>query len=160
MLLSQLRGLRSLQANAKPGRSDARYASLADTLWKAFCPSGSSSSWSSGPFGLAPPGLVFGRAARSPSSATASSAWRGSAFDVNPESLYVTQRFKTVASLSVVARFQILLSAHSLSFSDGQSRSSLHPARMKSSPCTTMSKSQVACPNAHGQLLELRAPTF
>ena len=35
------------------------------------------------------------------------------------------------------------------------SRSSLHPARMKSSPCTTMSKSQVTCPNAHGQLLEL-----
>ena len=38
---------------------------------RLFCPSGSSSSWSSGALGLAPPGLACGRAAWSPSSATA-----------------------------------------------------------------------------------------
>ena len=38
MLLSRLH---SLQANAMSGPSDARYASLADTQWYAFCPSSS-----------------------------------------------------------------------------------------------------------------------
>ena len=37
-------------------------ASLADPLSWAFCPSGSSSSWSGSAFVLAPPGLVRGRA--------------------------------------------------------------------------------------------------
>ena len=55
--------LHSSQANAMPGRSDARNASIADTLWLAFCPSGSSASWSSGAFGFTPPGLACGRAA-------------------------------------------------------------------------------------------------
>ena len=57
--------LHSLQANAMSGRSPARYASVVDTLWYAFGPSGSS--FSCGVLGWAPPGLVCGRAAWTPS---------------------------------------------------------------------------------------------
>ena len=52
-----------------------------------------------GALGLAPPGLVCGRVPKSPSSATASSACRGSTSHVSPELLYVTHGFNTVASL-------------------------------------------------------------
>ena len=62
--------LHSSQASAMSGRSGATYASVADTVWLAFCPSSSSSSRFSGAFGLAPPGLVCGRADWSPSFAT------------------------------------------------------------------------------------------
>ena len=93
-----------LQANAMSGRSAASCACLAATLWSAFCPSGSSSSWSRGALGLAPPALVCGRAAWSPSSATASSACRGSASHVSPESLYVRHRSQVPIWLSAPPR--------------------------------------------------------
>ena len=109
--------LHSLQANAMSGQSDARYASLADTLWKAFCLSSSSSSWSSGAFGLAPPGPVSGRADWSPSSATASSACPWPASHVNPQSLHDTQRFNTVASLSCAGPNLAFCTSSSFSFS-------------------------------------------
>ena len=57
-----------------------------------------------GVLGLAPPRLVCGREALSPSSATASSACRGSVSHVSPESLYVT-RFSTVC-LTIATRTQ------------------------------------------------------
>ena len=65
--------LHSSQASAMSGRSGATCANPADTVWLAFCPSGSSSSRFSGAFGLAPPGLVCGRADWSPSFATRAS---------------------------------------------------------------------------------------
>ena len=64
----------------------------------------------------------------------------------------------------VVRSISGFLHLSSSSFSGSQSRSSPHPATMKSSPCSTMSKSRDGYPNAHGQLFELSkpmsAPTF
>ena len=81
---------------------------------------------------------------------------RGSASHASPGSLYVTQRFNMIASLSKPSPNLgpnlafCTNSSFSFSFSDYLSRSSPSPTTMKSSPCTTMSKSRVACPNAHG----------
>ena len=98
----------------------------------------------SGAFGLAPPGLACGRAAWSPSSVPANSARPGS----NPVSLNITKHFSTVAYLAFCTKSRV-----SFSFWDSQSRSSLQPPTIKSSP-----------PNTHGQLLQLSgpvsAPTF
>ena len=90
--------LHSLQANAMSSRSDARYASLADTLWWGFLP---------GRLQLlevmwcVPRGAAWARLKtcllESKLCATASCACRRSASHVNPESLHVTQRFNTVA---------------------------------------------------------------
>ena len=79
---------------------------------------------------------------------------------VIPDSLYVTQRFNTAASLSYPGPNIALCTSSSFSFSffDDQSKSSQDPAMMKSSPCTTISKSRDACPNARGQLSELSGP--
>ena len=71
----------------------------------------------------------------------------------------VQQRFNTLASLSQPGPSLVFCTNYSFSFCVSLSRSSPHPETMKSSPCTTISKSRDACRNAHGHLLELSKPT-
>ena len=134
----------SLQGNAMSGRSHARYAiSFSHRVPVSLGPVVHLAS--------APPGLVCGLAACSPSSATASSACRGPASHVSPESLYVTQRFNTVPSLSFPSHNLVFCtnSSFSFSFCDNQSRSSPSPATVKSSTCKTMFKSRDVCVRTH-----------
>ena len=90
----------------------------------------------------APPGLVSGRAAWRPNSATARSAGRGSATQASPVSLCVTQRFCTTASLWYPAPSLAFWTSSRLSFSFcvSHSRSSPLPAMMNTSPRTTLSR--------------------
>ena len=105
-----------------------------------------------GALGFAPPGLVCGLAACSPSSATASSASRGSTSHVSPESVYVTQRFNTAASLNLAFLHQLELLIQFL-------QQPIEVITISSDDeIVTMLKSRVECPNAHGQLLELSRP--